>query len=239
VAVSDRMFEAEGRWLMGRVMPRDLLKGVGKYLHRAEPEREEELVEAIKARAKELVDEDEDLPVDGPSKGMLAISATVLASYEHLLPVMGGDDRRTILLLQHIFGSVMERSMEITFEALTDRDHPLETLDKACRKGFAAYGSYFDIDFERPEDSTFEMKVSRCFFHDFFARHDAVPVTTVLCAWDANWMEALDPAVSGLRAERSSLISLGDDSCTFRVLETDDPLAEYSDALSRRFSESG
>jgi len=236
VAVSDRMFEAEGHWLMGRLMPRDLLKGVGKYLHLAVPEREDEVIDAIKARAKELVDEDEDLPVDGPSKGMLGISATVLASYEQLVPLMGGDERRTILLLQHIFGSVLEKSMDVTFETLTDRDKPLDTLDKACRKGFAAYGSYFDIDFDRPEASTFEMKVSRCFFHDFFARHDAVPVTTVLCAWDANWMQALDPAVSGLRAERTSLISLGDDACTFRVVETEDPLAEYTDKLRQQFA---
>ena len=80
------------------------------------------------------------------------------------------------------------------------------------------------------------MRVTRCFFHDFFARHGATLVTTVLCSWDANWMKALDPAVSGLRAERTSLISLGSDACRFRVLETDDPLAEYSDVLDQRFA---
>jgi len=34
-------------------------------------------------------------------------------------------------------------------------------------------------------------------------------VTTVMCAFDVNWMQAIDPAVSGLRAERTSLLSLG------------------------------
>jgi hypothetical protein len=48
-------------------------------------------------------------------------------------------------------------------------------------------------------------------------------------------MQAIDPAVSGLRAERTSLISLGDDECRFVVLETDDPLAGYTDALNQRF----
>jgi hypothetical protein len=38
-------------------------------------------------------------------------------------------------------------------------------------------------------------------------------------------MRAIDPAVSGLRAERTSLLSLGDDQCRFAVLETGDPLA--------------
>ena len=62
-------------------------------------------------------------------------------------------------------------------------------------------------------------------------RHGQVPVTTVMCAWDANWMAALDPAVSGLRSERTSLLSQGADACRFRVLETDDPIADHTDAL--------
>jgi hypothetical protein len=43
------------------------------------------------------------------------------------------------------------------------------------------------------------------------------------------------PSVSGLRPERTSLLSLGDDECRFAVLETDDPLATYVDALDQRF----
>jgi hypothetical protein len=39
------------------------------------------------------------------------------------------------------------------------------------------------MDFERPEPGLCEMKVRRCFFRDFFARHDAVLVTTVMCAF--------------------------------------------------------
>jgi hypothetical protein len=38
-----------------------------------------------------------------------------------------------------------------------------------------------------------------------------------------------------LRAQRTSLLSLGDDECRFTVLETDDPLAEYIDKLDQRF----
>jgi hypothetical protein len=60
-------------------------------------------------------------------------------------------------------------------------------------------------------------------------------VTTVVCAFDVNRMQAIDPAVSGLRAERTSLLSLGEEECRLAVLETDDPLARYSDALDRRF----
>jgi hypothetical protein len=79
------------------------------------------------------------------------------------------------------------------------------------------------------------MKIKRCFWRDFFDRHDARLVTTVMCSWDTNWMRSVDPAVSGLRAERTSLLSLGDDECRFAVLETDDLLAGYTDEVEQRF----
>jgi hypothetical protein len=59
-----------------------------------------------------------------------------------------------------------------------------------------------------------------------------------MCAFDVNFMRAIDPAVSGLRAERTSLLSLGDDECRFAVVATDEPLAAYTDALEQRFVDS-
>jgi hypothetical protein len=44
-------------------------------------------------------------------------------------------------------------------------------------------------------------------------------------------MRAVNPAVSGLRAERTTLMSQGDDACRFRVVDTHEPLATYTDAL--------
>jgi L-2-amino-thiazoline-4-carboxylic acid hydrolase len=115
------------------------------------------------------------------------------------------------------------------------RDDALGAIEAACRKEAPFYGSYFDIAFDRQDADTFEMRAERCFFRDYFARHDNMLLTTVVCAWDANWMRAVDPAVSGLRAERTSLLSLGDDACRFRVVRTGDPLAPYTDKLDQRF----
>jgi hypothetical protein len=58
---------AEAHWLMGRVMPREFLEEVGKYLHHVAPEREDELTAAIKARAGEIAEATKDLAVDGRS----------------------------------------------------------------------------------------------------------------------------------------------------------------------------
>jgi hypothetical protein len=234
--VRDKLMELEGRWFMGRFAPRELLDGIDSYLRLETPEHRDELLAAIRTRAEQLQEQDKDLPVDGQSEGMLALTSTVLAAYETLLPLFDGDQRRTILFLQHVVGAVARRPFEIAFEALSKREHPLDAIEQACRKEGPLYGSYYDIKFDRQAATTFEMRVQRCFFRDHFTRHDNPLLTTVMCAWDANWMRAVDPAVSGLRAERTSLMSLGHDACRFRVVATDDPLATYSDALQQRFS---
>jgi L-2-amino-thiazoline-4-carboxylic acid hydrolase len=237
MAVGDRMLAADAHWVMGRVMPREFLGGVEETLDHVAPERKDELMGAIHARAEELVEEDKDMATDGPGKGGLAICAVVLATYEQLVPVFDGDQWRTILYLQHVMSTVLKRPYELFFGSLSKRKEALDKIDKACTKMKAMYPAYFEWDFGRPEPGLFEMKVKRCFFSDFFDRHDARLVTTVMCAFDVNFMQAIDPAVSGLRAERTSLLSLGDDECRFAVLETDDPLAQYSDKLDQRFAE--
>ena len=235
MSLRDRILGVESRWVMGRVMAGDFLKGVGDYLHLVAPEREDELMAAIKARAEELAEADEDMVVDNPSEGALGVGVAVLASFETLLPLFDGDERRTILYLQHVMGTVLTRPYEIALKAIGGRENPLDKIEKACRAEGPFYGAGWDIDFERPEPGLFEMKVRRCFWRDFFDRHDARLVTTVMCSWDTNWMRSVDPAVMGLRAERTSLLSLGDDECRFAVVETDDPLASYTDKVEQRF----
>jgi hypothetical protein len=235
MAVGDKLLGVEGHWLMGRVLPRDFLQGIEEYLDDAAPERKDELMGAIKARADELAEADKDIPTDGPSKGALAVSAVVLAAFEKLTPLFDGDEQRTILYLQHVMSTVLKRTYDVTFSTLSKRDKPLDKIEKVCNKMQGIYGDGWDFDNKRPEPGVFEMNIRRCFFRDFFARHDATLVTTVLCAFDVNFLQAIDPAVSGLRAERTSLLSLGDDHCRFAVLETDDPLATPTDTLNQRF----
>src|SRR5262249_9212418 len=81
------------------------LEGIGRLLRLETPERKDELLALIRTRAEELEEADRDLPVDGPSQGMLALTTTVLAAYEALLPVFDEDQRRTILFLQHVLGA--------------------------------------------------------------------------------------------------------------------------------------
>jgi len=237
MTIRDRILGTESRWLMGRVMAGDFLEGISDYLRLVAPEREDELMTAIKTRADELAEADEDQVVDRPSEGALGIGVAVLAAYETLLPMFDDDEGRTIQYLQHVMGTVLTRPYGQAFKTLSERKDPLDKIDKACRAEEAFYGDGWDIEFERPTPELFEMNVKRCFWHDFFDRHDARPVTTVMCSWDTSWMRAIDPAVSGLRAERTSLLSLGDDRCRFAVEESTDPLDGYTDKLEQQVAD--
>jgi hypothetical protein len=100
--------------------------------------------------------------------------------------IMEADGQWLMGRVQHVFATVLRRTFEVTFEWITGRENPLDDYEKAVRKQRSIYGSYFEMPLERQDPGTFEMRVERCFFHDFFARHDARLVTSVLCAWDAN-----------------------------------------------------
>ena len=160
MAVGDKLFGAEGHWLMGKVMPRQFLDGVGKYLEHFAPDRKDEVLAAIDERTEELVEEDKEMATDGPGKGALASCAVALASYENLLPLFDGDERRTILFLQHIMGGVLERPYEVMFGTLSERKDALDKIDKACSSMMGVYPEYFIWEFGRPDPSTFEMKVA-------------------------------------------------------------------------------
>ncbi|MDD7936882.1 L-2-amino-thiazoline-4-carboxylic acid hydrolase [Actinomycetospora lutea] len=226
------LWESEARWTMGRVVPRELLSDIGAYLRREAPEQRAFVLAVIRRRAEEIREQDADLPVDAPSEAMLALSATVLAAHETILEVFDGDRRRTLLFLRRTLGAVLHRPLRVPSGAAGRRTDPLGAIETACRAETDHHGEYVDVRLERPAADAFEMRVERCFFHDFFARRDAREVTTVMCAWDAQWLRALDPAVCGLRAERTSVQALGDDACRFRVVRTDDPGARYTDVLT-------
>jgi hypothetical protein len=61
-------------------MPRHFVDGMGEYLELEAPERRDDRMTAVRARAEELADADHDLIVDEPSKGALAIFAVALAA---------------------------------------------------------------------------------------------------------------------------------------------------------------
>lgn len=69
------------------------------------------------------------------------MSAVVLAAFEVPRPEFDGDERRTILFLQHVFGEVLKRSIDEVVDALASGGDPLGAVDSAIRKSSVRPGS--------------------------------------------------------------------------------------------------
>jgi L-2-amino-thiazoline-4-carboxylic acid hydrolase len=235
MSLGDRIAQLAGGWLMAEFSTPRFLKHLREHLTTAAAGREKELVDRVEARAQEIFDADSAaLVVDTGSRGMLAMSAAVLAAFEVLGDVVADRDR-TILFLQHVFSESMVHSNALATRLLLRRgSNRLDAVESFMRPLTRIYGKAMGFEFERRGDEWFEMSVTRCFFKEFFDRHGERDVTTVMCAADAFWMDEIDPALTGLRSERTSLMSLGDDVDRFRVVATDDPLDTNRDVLRER-----
>ena len=228
--LASKLAQLGGGLMMGKWTTASFFSYLEDHLATIAPGRERELTTAIRKRANEVIGEDCDYVIDAGSKGMLAMCAAVLAAYETLGPIID-DDLRTIVYLQHVFSEALGHQSSLMTAALLRSNHEdgLNTLETFLRSLSKFYGEAMVFECERA-GNTFEMRVTTCFFKDFFYRRGLLDVTTVICAADASWMNAIDPALMGIRAHRASIMSIGDDCDRFRI-ETVDPLAENIDVL--------
>lgn len=239
MSVSQHLLGQTGKWMFGSITPRRFLSHLEDHLSAvlASEARAKEMVAQIRTRWERIVEEDRDLIVDGPSEGMLTSAACVLAAYETLLSEIG-DPARTIAFVQHVFVESVEHMSSLSTGLLFRSGKDSEkTIERFMSQLTAMYGKGFDFEFERTTEDgerVFEMRVTRCFFKEFFERHGLREVTTVLCAADSFWMDQIDPPLMGVRSERTALMSLGDDVDRFRIVETHDPAATNTDVLKER-----
>ncbi|MDX3233671.1 L-2-amino-thiazoline-4-carboxylic acid hydrolase [Streptomyces sp. ME19-01-6] len=85
----------------------------------------------------------------------------------------------------------------------------LEPLGEACTFQRSADNDQRDL-----------LDVQRCFYHDVLRANSASELTPVMCAFDRNWIEAIDPDRHGFRFERATTIGLGGDRCPFHFTRT-------------------
>lgn len=235
MGIADAVLAAEGGWLMGRYVPRAILGHIAEHLADEGVEDADAIIAAVRRGADQLIEEDADLVIDAASRGELGMSAVTLAAYRELEPRVG--DARAKELLSHAFARTLAGSMHwLGHQAARGG---IDGVEAAWRRASAAYGPYFEFEFTRPGDGSFEIIVRRCFFRDFMARHDALDVTTVICVMDGNWMSALHPDRDGLVAERTQIMSLGDEACRFCMRPCDDPAARMRDVLGEHGGDPG
>ncbi len=233
-ALGDKLMGRAGQWMMGRVVPRTFLKHLQRHLRTVAPEREDELIARIKERFNHHVERDADLVVDGPSDGMLAMSATVHGAYEVLVEEIGDPDR-TIAYLQHVFGESLEHMSSLATALLfRAKDDPMDLIEQFLRKWTISYGDTMNFEFTREGSEAIEMRITKCFMKEYFDRHGIVSVTEALCGGDTFWMNEIDPALMGIRCKRTCTMPRGAEADVFRIERTNDPLAENYDVVFDR-----
>jgi len=78
-----------------------------------------------------------------------------------------------------------------------------------------AYGDGFSFNSEGDAQQQFIMRVTKCFYYDFFQRHGCAELTRVFCAWDRNWISAISESKHRVRFSRPGTIANGEGSCPF------------------------
>jgi L-2-amino-thiazoline-4-carboxylic acid hydrolase-like protein len=179
-----------------------------------------ELRTAMRARHAELTAANASMAVDEPSRHNLRLTLAVVAAYEPLLPRLGRDAAFEAVraALVEPLGHVVREGTLAMLDAAPD---PFSAMVEVCKaQEEHAYGRTFT--FERPvdDDREYLLEIHRCFYHDVLTANSAAELTPALCAFDANWIEAIDPDRHGFRFERTTTIGLGGAHCPFHFIRT-------------------
>jgi uncharacterized protein YdhG (YjbR/CyaY superfamily) len=79
-----------------------------------------------------------------------------------------------------------------------------------------AFGAGFVFTHPDDDEDHFTSQVERCFFRDVLGANGAGKLTPIFCAFDANWIDAIDPDRDGFGFERPTTIGGGGPNCPFR-----------------------
>lgn len=98
---------------------------------------------------------------------------------------------------------------------LFSRD-PMNTLDNYTKNRIPPiYGKAFEFVEEGSADEQYTMRITKCFYNEFFIKNETTELTHLFCEWDKNWIDPISPSKHGVRFIRATTIADGQDSCPF------------------------
>lgn len=170
---------------------------------------------ALEEEAEQLRQAHQTMAVDTPAHVHFLMTAYVLAGYR-VLQEHGVEAQTARALLQEAFSGMGRRWIRLfTWWQMRRARDPLDSLRQtARRRARSDYGTTFQF-FGEGDAQTFTFLVNRCFYHDFFRRNGHPELTTIFCAWDRNWADAIDPERDGVHFERPTTLAEGHDACRF------------------------
>lgn len=192
----------------------------GFFNHIAATFRDRDLLAAMRARHEELAAANRHLIVDQAAVYNLRMTLALVAAYELLVPELGRDD--AVELVRSAFVEPLSEAVRQGTQAMLDSspDPYRAMVELAKSREQHAFGAGFTFRHPVDDDDRFFADVHRCFYHDVLVANGTPELTPVMCAFDANWIEAIDPRRHGFRFERTDTIGLGGSHCPFHFIRT-------------------
>lgn len=178
------------------------------------------LADRLRGRHGRLVAQQQDRVVDEPSGYNLAMTLAVLGAYQELVP--GHGDGELLPALRAAFVEPLEPFVRNATRSVLDQAaDPFAAMVALTRdREQQPFGAGFEFTHPEDDPERFTSQVERCFYHDVLRANDAERLTAVFCAFDANWIDAIDPDRDGFEFERPTTIGTGGPCCPFRFRRT-------------------
>lgn len=178
--------------------------------------RHRKLIRDIQSDADALTAADKTPRPDAMANHHLAAAHLILAA-DRALAREGIDAERRRGALAHGMATPGRSAMHIaTRMLLWGRADKLKALaDYSETRIPPRYGASFEVETAERSADTFVQSITRCAYHDVFTRNGAPELTTIMCAFDKMWIDAIDPAKDGVRFERPTTLAEGGKSCRF------------------------
>lgn len=195
-----------------------LLTGYWGHLRRGGVFSEED-VRSIRRDFRKLTAMERQAITDIQSEYHLAFSAAILATYKRAIACGLTVPEAVEMTQASLFQFLRADAVAGRIRAALDRSKdPFRTMVSSSRdqeENF--FGDSFT--FQRPVDNekNYTLLVHRCFYNDFFRRHDALFLMRIACNWDlVSWSRGIHPERHGVTFERPVTLGLDDTPCEFR-----------------------
>ncbi|MGW7291409.1 L-2-amino-thiazoline-4-carboxylic acid hydrolase [Streptomyces xiamenensis] len=183
------------------------------------------LRDRMRALARELADGDAQPAPDEPARVNRRYAAAVLAAHRVLsatsapgVPAGSGLLELLTTAFAEPFGPALTEGVRALLDAAPD---PFATMVTVARtREETDFGAEFTFTHPRDDSRAFFADVVRCGYHDWLTERGAGELTPVLCAFDGNWIRAIDPERHGFAFTRTTTIGEGGTHCPFHFRRT-------------------
>jgi hypothetical protein len=175
----------------------------------------DDVVAAMRLRLDALLAANASRIVDEPARHNLRMTLAVLSGYEAISPELGPE--RAFAAVSAAFTEPLAAAVSTATKAMLDHAaDPFRAMVELARsRESEAFGAGFAFEHPADDDTRFFADVHRCHYHDVLVANGAPQLTPVLCAFDANWFDAIDPDRHGFTFERTTTIGHGGPHCPF------------------------